>query len=287
MNYSKVSVRGIIRTRTLSIFFEKLFVAIGAISSVITILSLSPLEPIVSSYPWYILLGIFFISLVYACYFIRVRTKIELSLSSKVKAKIFYGDLFKSENIIVIPVNDYFDTVVDNKIVSSNTLHGKFIQNVFGGNEAELKRQLKLELDKYDPLEVNSGRKSGNKKSYRLGTVCQVIHGNSEYYLVALTKFNSNNRAEVQNSEYQRVLCDLFSYVEQNSQGKEVNIPLIGAGHSGVKLDTQKLLEFLLFSISLKDDLTLINGINIILHESVKADIDLASTEILFKTIGK
>jgi hypothetical protein len=46
-------------------------------------------------------------------------------------------------------VNDYFDTVVDNKIVSSNTLHGKFIQNVFGGNEAELKRQLKLELDKF------------------------------------------------------------------------------------------------------------------------------------------
>lgn len=265
--------------------------AIGTLSGFVTIsfaLFSSSLEPIVSKCPWGFLLGILSIALIYAFYSIRKRTEIELSLSDKVKAKIFYGDLFKSKGIIVIPVNDYFDTIVDNKIVSSNTLHGKFIKSVFDGNEAELKKQIKQQLGKYNkPLGVNSSRKFGNKKSYPLGTVCQVTSGNGVYYLVALTKFNSNDRAEVKNSEYQRVLCDLFSYIEQNSQGREVNIPLIGAGHSGVKLGTQKLLEFLLFSISLKDDLTLINGINIILHESVKADIDLASTEILFKTIGK
>ena len=32
--------------------------------------------------------------------------------------------------------------------------------------------------------------------------------------------------------------------------------------------------------------LTLINGANVVLHESVKKEIDLSSTEILFKTIG-
>jgi len=103
---------------------------------------------------------------------------------------------------------------------------------------------------------------------------------------VALTKFNSNHRAEVSNSEYQRVLSDLFSFIEQNSQGKRVSIPLIGAGHSGVNLNKQKLLEFLLFSIALKDDLTLINGVDIVLHNSIKDDIDLTITQILFKTIG-
>ncbi len=155
--------------------------AIGTLSGFVTIsfaLFSSSLEPIASKCPWGFLLGLLSIALIYALYSIRERTEVELSLSDKVKAKIFYGDLFKSEGIIVIPVNDYFDTIVDNKIVSSNTLHGMFIQSVFGGNEAELKRQLKRELDKYEPLEINSGRKSGNKKSYPLGTVCQVTNGN-------------------------------------------------------------------------------------------------------------
>jgi len=95
-----------------------------------------------------------------------------------------------------------------------------------------------------------------------------------------------NPETLVNNSEYQRVLCDLFSYIEQNSQGRKVSIPLIGAGHSGVNLSKQKLLEFLLFSIALKDGLTLINGVDVVLHESIKKEIDLSSTEILFKTIG-
>ena len=81
-------------------------------------------------------------------------------------------------------------------------------------------------------------------------------------------------------------MCDLFSFIEQNSQGRVINIPLIGAGHSGVNLSKQKLLEFLLFSIALNDGLTLINGVNIFLHDSVKDDIDLTSTQILFKSIG-
>ena len=129
-------------------------------------------------------------------------------------------------------------------------------------------------------------RSSGNKKRYPLGAVCEVKAENKTFYLVALTRFNENHRAEIENSEYQRVLCDLFSFIEQNSQGRVVNVPLIGAGHSGVNLSKQKLLEFLLFSIALKNGLTLINGVNIMLHDSIKDDINLTSTEILFKSIG-
>jgi hypothetical protein len=232
------------------------------------------------------LFGLLILAIIYALYANRSKNEIKLSLSDKVKANIFFGDLFESKGIIVIPVNEYFDTTVDDKIISSNTIHGKFIQKFFGGNEADLKKQLKTGLARCAPLEVNSERKSGNKNKYPLGTVCEVKNGSEVFYLVALTRFNSNHRAEVKNSEYQRVLCDLFSYIEQNSQGRKVSIPLIGAGHSGVKLSKQKLLEFLLFSITLKEDLTLINGVNVVLHESVKKDIDLSSTEILFKTIG-
>jgi hypothetical protein len=264
-------------------------VAIGSISSFVTILwAFLPnnMTELANKCPFSFLLSFFILSLIYAYYRNRSKDKIELNLSDQVKAKIFFGDLFESKEIIVIPVNEYFDTTVDDQIISSKTIHGKFIKKFFCGNEAELKNQLKNGLSQYKPLEINLERKSGNKHKYPLGTVCEVKNDKKVFYLVALTRFNSNHRAEVNNSEYQRVLCDLFSYIEQNSQGRKVSIPLIGAGHSGVKLSKQKLLEFLLFSISLKDDLTLINGIDVVLHESIKKEINLTSTQILFNTIG-
>ncbi len=275
--------------RKISNFIESTFVAIGYISSFVTIFwAFLPnnMTELANKCPVSFLIGLFILSLIFAYYTNRSKNKIKLNLSDHVKAKIFFGDLFESNEIIVIPVNEYFDTTVDDKIISSKTIHGKFIKKFFGGNEVDLKRQLTNGLSQYKPLEINSERKSGNKVKYPLGTVCEVISDNKIFYLVALTRFNSNHRAEVNNSEYQRVLCDLFSYIEQNSQGRKVSIPLIGAGHSGVKLSKQKLLEFLLFSISLKDDLTLINGVDVVLHESIKKEIDLTSTQILFNTIG-
>ena len=275
--------------RKISNFIESTFVTIGYISSFVTIfwafLPNNMIE-LANKCPISFLIGLFILSLIIAYYKNRSKNKIKLNLSDQVEAKIFFGDLFESNEIIVIPVNEYFDTTVDDKIISSKTIHGKFIKKFFGGNEADLKRQITNGLSQYKPLEINSERKSGNKYKYPLGTVCEVTSDNKIFYLVALTRFNSNHRAVVNNSEYQGVLCDLFSYIEQNSQGRKVSVPLIGAGHSGVKLSKQKLLEFLLFSISLKDDLTLINGVDVVLHESIKKEIDLTSTQILFNTIG-
>ena len=275
--------------RKFSNFMRSLFVAIGTLSGFVTILWAffsSSLSPIANKCPWTLLTILLVLAFIYAIFSNRTKNIIELKLTDKVKSTVFYGDLFDAKEILVIPVNEYFDTIVDDKIISSKTVHGKFIQKFFGGNEADLKSQIRKGLAKIEPLEVNEARKAGNKKRYPLGTVCEVKSGDKVFFLLALTKFNSNHRAEVKNSEYQRVLCDLFSYIEQHSQGRKVSIPLIGAGHSGVNLNKQKLLEFMLFSIALKDELTLINGVDVILHESIKKEISLASTETLFKTIG-
>lgn len=270
-------------------FFKSMLEAIGVIGSFVSIswaIFQDTLGEVEIICPWLIIFMIFLVSFIYALSTVWKKTKIKLKLSEKVKAEVFFGDLFSSKEIIVIPVNEYFDTIVDEKIISSKTLHGVFVRSYFGGNEADLKNQISNELKNVDYIDINSGRPAGNKKRYPLGTVCQVKKDEKIFFLVALTKFNKNDRAEVKNSEYQRVLCDLFSYIEQNSQGRRVSIPLIGAGHSGVNLSKQKLLEFLLFSVNLKDNLTLIGGVNIVLHNSIKSEIDLNSTEILFNSIG-
>ncbi|MDA1379583.1 DUF6430 domain-containing protein [Plesiomonas shigelloides subsp. oncorhynchi] len=68
------------------------------------------------------------IAFIYAIYSNRTKNKISLKLTDKVKAEVYYGNLFDAQEIIVIPVNEYFDTIVDDKIISSKTVHGKFIK---------------------------------------------------------------------------------------------------------------------------------------------------------------
>ena len=274
--------------RKIKIFIHNTLWAVGSISSIVTIMwAFIPTGAanFVKDNSLIHLAVIAITAIIYGSYSIRKKYKVELKLSDRVKANVFFSDIFQCEGITVIPVNDYFDTLVDDNVVSSNTLHGKFIKNVFGGNEANLREQIESGLSNVVPIDTNSNRKIENNKRYRLGTVCEVKNEGKVFYLVALTRFNENHRAEITNAEYQDVLCRLFEFIEQKSQGRKLNIPLIGAGHSGVRFSKQKLLEFLLFSIALSNDLTLINGVNVVLHESVKEEIDLSITEILFKSM--
>jgi hypothetical protein len=274
--------------RKSKIFISNTMIVLGSISSIVTVVSAfisSEAANLVKDNPLINLAVIAIIAISYGSYSVRKKYEVELKLSDRVKANVFFGDIFQYDGITIIPVNDYFDTLVDNNVVSSNTLHGIFIKKFFGGNENNLREQITSGLSNVVPIDTNSNRTIENNKRYPLGTVCEVKNDGKVFYLVALTRFNENHRAEITNSEYQDVLCRLFAFIEQKSQGRKVNIPLIGGGHAGVKFSKQKLLEFLLFSIALSDNLTLINGVNVVLHESVKDEIDLSITEILFKSM--
>jgi len=272
------------------IFIENFFIYIGITSAFFTIIGLVWTSDISSffkeneNYKIYFVLIIGIINLCFAGFSIRKKNKLSLDLTKKIHTDIYYDDLFQSKGIIVIPVNDYFDTIVDDKIISSNTIHGKFINNFFKCNEKELKQQINKSLSNSQVIETNLNRKQGNKKRYPLGTIAIVQQEDKTFFLLALTRFNNNHRAEITKSEYQRVIMQLFDFTEQHSQGFKINIPLIGSGHSGVELSEQKLLEFILFSITLNDKLTLLNGVDIILYKDVKDNIDLNKINYHYNT---
>jgi len=268
----------------LKLFFKYFFVAIGVIASIITILCIfQDISEFLQNYK----LSTIFVSIGLSCFYalwqIKDKTQISVKLKNTLKVNIFYGDIFKQKDIIVIPVNEYFDTIVDNKIIAENTLHGKFIKQFFGGNERELKMQINNQLKNIKEFSINENRKVGNKKRYKLGTTMEIKKDDKIFYLVAFTRFNKNNRAEINKIEYLEVLIKLFDYIEQYSNAKKVNLPLLGGGHSGINLSKQQLLELILLVLIVVDKLTLINGLNIILHPSLKNEIDLNRIEYYFK----
>ncbi|WP_214645075.1 macro domain-containing protein, partial [Aliivibrio fischeri] len=274
--------------KTFRLFVRNTLLSLGITSSIVTVLWAifsAQLNDLVKDCEWLFLGSIIIINIIYGVISVLPKNSVKLKLGENLKVDVGFGDLFQKEGVVVIPVNDYFDTLVDEKVVSSNTIHGIFVKRFFSGNEKLLKRLISASLKNIVPVEVNKTRKQGNHSRYALGTVACVPYEGKRYFLVALTKFNENYRAEVTKSEYQRVLCDLFDYIEQNSQGNRVNVPLIGGGHSGLELPKQKLLEFLLLSITLNDKLTLINGLDIVLHQSVKDEVSLNIIESYYQTL--
>ncbi len=67
----------------------------------------------------------------------------------------------------------------------------------------------------------------------------------------------------------------MMEFIHNYSQGYQVNIPLIGGGHLGINLTKEKLLEMIIFSIYTAEKIAILHGINIVLHDSLKNEINL------------
>lgn len=72
---------------------------------------------------------IILIMLIYFINWIRANKieKVKIHINDT-EVNIFYGDLFAQEGFKVIPFNEYFDTLVDNKVISGNSLNGIYIK---------------------------------------------------------------------------------------------------------------------------------------------------------------
>src|SRR5699024_5289236 len=105
---------------------------------------------------------------------------------------------------------EYFDTRVDGDIISPNSLNGQYINN-FYSNEEDLKDlNLRIANDfklKKKVKETNSNRRgNGKTTSYDLGS----IYKDNDFFLVAFSKFNEKNEANLKLSEYANCLINFW-----------------------------------------------------------------------------
>lgn len=252
---------------------------VGSISAFITVIWAFYPEitsfPFLKNYPILALLIVFAFSILLACLKEIPKRKVSIPISNKHNMNIYYGDVLSEDGIIVVPVNEYFDTIVDNEIISESSLHGKFIETYYRNRREELDIQIQNSLDGVEH-EYSSTRKKGKKLKYPLGTVCKIDNGKNVFYLVALTHFNENHRASVSHVEYKKVILDILEYIKEHSQGQKVSMPLIGDGRASLTSFTQEtLLENLIFNIKTTESLSVEGGLNIVLFKSEGSTIDL------------
>ena len=171
--------------------------------------------------------------------------------SGNSRLNIVYADLLDlmSDNnknndksrIVVIPVNTCFDTVVEDcttntkPLVSSNSLHGLWINRINSTLAIdELDSRIEANLAEQNVRYSVVNRSHGKTKEYPIGSISAIKWNNVVFYLLALTRFDDDNKAQCSEDELFLAICELIKYYDANGQANPMFIPIIGTGLSRI-----------------------------------------------------
>ena len=263
---------------------ERFLAAIGILLGALELIELFVDVP--CEYIWGI--ATLVISIIWGLWILRKTESATLKLNKATDIHIKYDDLFKTDGIKVIPVNEYFDTQVGDGIISPNSLHGQFIRRYFNGREDELSDKIKELLKRHNPYDRKRGRNVKlqlPENKYELGTSIRISDGTNCFILVALTRFNEYEHVDVKEEEYIPIVQKMFYYIEQLNDNRSVCVPLVGSGQSGFNRSHMQLLNSMLLAAHNSSRLALNKGLHIILHRATQWEsINLNVIKHIYKT---
>ena len=179
----------------------------------------------------------------------NMRRSIRLKINTS-EVEVKFGDIFSEQaDLKVIAFNEYFDTLVDDKVIAKRTLNGIFINKFFKDKVEELDGIISADIHLREMIVAeNTDRSAGKKTKYKLGTICVV----SDYLLTALTHFDADNRAFLEINDYINCMLNFWNEVDRVYAGKTVALPVLGSGITRFKgydnISDQELLELIIWT---------------------------------------
>jgi hypothetical protein len=179
----------------------------------------------------------------------NVRRSIKLAINNS-EVEVKFGDLFSEEaDLKAVAFNEYFDTMVDEKVISSSSLNGIYIKKFYQGNVTALDDI--ISSDNHLPEMIasrNDGRTIGKKTRYRLGTICTV----DDYLLTAFSHFDDSNKAYLEINDYISCLLNFWNEIDRVYAGRTVALPVLGSGITRFRgyenISDQELLELIILT---------------------------------------
>ena len=133
------------------------------------------------------------------------------------------ADIFKENALRVIPVETHFQTTIDDKIISKNSLHGKLVQQ--HADPEILKQAIKKEAKR---LGINLGR--DKLYSFKLGTAIRCDGKDGEYIMVALIELDENYEAHTNTRLFLDTLTQIWKEINRVYNGHDIALPIFGSG---------------------------------------------------------
>jgi|GEM_PF-1117810 len=191
------------------------------------------------------------------------------------KLVIEFGDLLAKDGWKVIGVNDFFDSKVDEKIISSGTLHGKVLQTFW--HEDSESWDLEITNALKDTVHIIEDRKVGNKKRYPIGTSVGMESKLEKFIFVSLAQTSLINSTT--NSSAENIICATrgsLKVARELCANKPLILPLLGSGLARIGLSNGVLLDLLICGIFEEIKLGKVTDvIKIVIHPDKRHEFDL------------
>lgn len=164
------------------------------------------------------------------------------------------GDIFQEDGLKAIAFNEYFDTLVDNKVINERSLNGIFIQKKLDISVDELDHKIEeFDFENDEILEENTTRLVGKKRRYKLGTIFVY----EDYLLTAFSKFDSLNKANLTMPEYLGFLITFWDKVNVIYGQRSVSVPIFGSGITRIKehrnISDEDLLKIMIWTFRISE----------------------------------
>lgn len=95
-----------------------------------------------------------------------------------------FGNIFRHEGWKAISVNNFFDSIVDDDLVSRTSLHGKVINTFWSGDSEAWQRE--VDSDLLETKCENVQRKKGNSRRFSVGTTASSSSKAQNFLFVVL-----------------------------------------------------------------------------------------------------
>lgn len=201
---------------------------------------------------------------------------------------VSFGDLFKAEGLKVIPVNAFFDSIVNESVVAASSLHGIMLTRFFAGNIGEFDSQIaqSLSLQGISPVARHQRLGGvGKTEEYPIGSAAIVKAAKGEEFLcVALSKTDvKNNQASASLNDVYEAVLGALAMARSWGNGHPVIFPLLGDGLSRTSLSPVFLLNLIIQGIISGNKAIATKEIHVALHPSKRGDICLRNIEKAWK----
>jgi hypothetical protein len=203
--------------------------------------------------------------------------------------KIVFGDLFLFDGIKAIPVSRFFH---ETEVIPAS-LQGKLIQKFIHSGEGSkgfetYKKIITDSLQAESCQEIFRDATQQYEKFYSLGTTVLISLDGQPYVLFSLTETELKGYVPSDNCNASKMWIALEAFWEKIrvcTRGNSINIPLIGSGVAGIRLNSNHLLELNLLAIAnaLEEGGKITTEeIRIILHPKYLEDIDLSKFQSIW-----
>lgn len=236
-----------------------------------------------------ILLGVWCLFLLISGGCVLLRKKVKVINGRNGRAVyVTYGDLFDKKLVpqstekrnICFAVNRCFDTIVDEHLISSQTIHGYALkrlydQGIYTPQSLDQTIQKALPINPHYVTLSSNQKPKGNLKRYDVGTAVDIpVSHELNYFMIGVSSFNVDLKAETSRDEYVLAIQRMIDFYDAHSQGYPILMPIIGGFLSRTGQSEIDLLKFIIRTLKLNED-HINSDIYIVIREGAKNTISL------------